>query len=83
MTYTHKPSNAAQVVTGVITRPGLDESYPGGTTFVEILFSDLSPAPVQGDSVTIGTNTYTVADVKADPIGPTGLFARLTLRKVA
>lgn len=82
VTYTHKPGNTAQTVTAIAADPDpLEPSYPGSTLIVEILRSDLSPAAAQGDEITWGSTTYTVIDVKADKIGPSGLFVRLALRK--
>lgn len=82
VTYTHKPGNTIDSVTGVLVDPSpLEGSFPGGTTAVDFVKSKLSLAPVQGDEVTIGVLTYTVFDVKSDSVGPSGLFVRVFLRK--
>lgn len=81
-TYTHRPSGTVQTVTVIPADPDpLESAYPGSTTILEVLRSDLSPAAAQGDEITWGATTYTVIDVKADKIGPSGLFVRLALRK--
>lgn len=81
-TYTHRPSGTTQTVTVIPSDPDpLESAYPGSTSILEILRSDLSPAAVQGDEITWGATTYAVVDVKADKIGPSGLYVRLALRK--
>ena len=80
--YTHRPGGTAQTVTVIPSDPDpLEPAYPGSTSIVEILRADLSPAAVQGDEIAWGATTYTVVDVKADKIGPFGLYVRLALRK--
>lgn len=82
ITYTHKPGNTAQTVTAIASDPDPAEpAYPGSTSILDILRSDLDPAAAQGDEIAWGSTTYTVVDVKADKIGPSGLFVRLALRK--
>lgn len=82
VTYTHRPGGAAQTVVAIPSDPApIESAYPGSTAILDIIRTDLSPAPVQGDEITWGSTTYTVIDVKSDKIGPAGLFVRLALRK--
>ena len=78
-TYTHKPGNTTQAVTVIISDPLPEGTYPGKNLSVEVFLADLSPAPAQGDHVTLGSTTYTVVDVKASDT----LIALLSLRKHA
>lgn len=78
-TYIHKPGNTTETVTVMISDPLPEGSYPGKNLSVEVFLADLSPAPVQGDHVTLGSATYTVVDVKSSD----SLIALLSLRKHA
>lgn len=79
VTYTHKPGNTTQTATVIISDPLPEGTYPGKNLTVEVFLADLSPAPIQGDHITLGSTTYTVVDVKSSD----SLMALLSLRKNA
>lgn len=80
--YKHLPAATTQTVTAIPSDPLTPEPvYPGKLTTIDVLFADLSPAPRNGDEVTISSTAYKVIDVNSDTIGPTGLFARISLQK--
>jgi hypothetical protein len=79
VTYTHKPGNTVQSVTGIIADSVPESNFPGKNLQMKFFLADLSPAPIQGDLVTYSGTTYTATDVKTR----NGVIAFVSLRKNA
>lgn len=78
--YTPAPSGPSQTLTGIFDAPGqliaTSGSVPVQTTapMLDIVAADLTVTPAQGDSLTVGGNTYEVAQVEPDGNGMIKLY---------
>lgn len=66
-------TGGSYVVTGILMRPTMfEELMPGfGSVNIRLFcrFIDLNPVPVRGDVVSMGGNSYDVADIQVDETG--------------
>ena len=84
VTFTPQDGSGAQQITGIIQHPAMAEDYvPGsvqGTSVVRLFvrFANIMPPPRHGDTITVNSIIYDVADVDVDAQGGAVLKLRVT-----
>ena len=83
-TFTPQDGSGAQQITGIIQAPAMAEDrLPGAILGVAVVrlfvqFTNITPAPQQGDAIAINGAAYAVVDVNVDTQGGAVLILRLS-----
>lgn len=81
--WTPQGTGTATPITGIIQKPGqMEDVFPGsaGSSVVRLFvaFSDFSPEPQHGDTVTLAGGVYVIQEIDVDIEGGAVLKLRIT-----